>query len=79
MPKKVLKMKTIKYIKLLKKYNSLELENERLKDIIKDELYKGFMEDITLSEQVESLKEENQKYRNKIKELKKDKIESEVN
>jgi len=71
MPKKVLKMKIIKYIKLLKKYNSLELENERLENIIKDELYKGFMEDITLSEQVESLKQENEKYRNKIKDLKK--------
>ena len=71
MPKKVLKMKIIKYIKLLIKYNSLELEKERLENIIKDELYKGFMEDITLSEQVESLKQENEKYRNKIKDLKK--------
>ena len=75
--KKVLKMKIIKYIKLLKKYNSLELENERLKNIIKDELYKGFMEDITLSEQVESLKQENERYRNKIKDLKKEKMEGE--
>lgn len=64
-------MKIIKYIKLLIKYNSLELEKERLENIIKDELYKGFMEDITLSEQVESLKQENEKYRNKIKNLKK--------
>lgn len=71
MPKKVLKMKIIKYIKLLIKYNSLELKCERLENIIKDELYKGFMEDITLSEQVESLKQENEKYRNKIKDLKK--------
>lgn len=71
MPKKVLKMKMIKYAKLLIKYNSLELEKERLENIIKDELYKGFMENITLSEQVESLKRENEKYRNKIKELKK--------
>ena len=38
MPKKVLKMKIIKYIKLLIKYNSLELEKERLENIIKDEL-----------------------------------------
>ena len=63
-------MKIIKYIKLLIKYNSLELEKERLENIIKDELYKGFMEDITLSEKVESLKQENEKYRNKIKDLK---------
>ncbi len=70
-------MKIIKYIKLLKKYNSLELKCEELKNIIKDELYKGFMEDITLSEQIESLKRENEKYRNKIKELKKEKMEGE--
>ena len=38
MPKKVLKMKIIKYAKLLIKYNSLELEKERLENIIKDEL-----------------------------------------
>lgn len=70
-------MKIIKYIILLKKYNSLKLKCEKLENIIKDELYKGFMEDITLSEQIESLKRENEKYRNKIKELKKEKMEGE--
>ena len=77
MPKKALKMKIIKYLILLKKYNSLKLKCEDLENIIKDELYKGFMEDITLSEQIESLKQENEKYRNKIKELKKEKMEGE--
>lgn len=65
-------MKIIKYIKLLKKCHTLELENERLKDIVKNKLYEGFMEELTYKEQVESLKQENQKYRDKIKELKKE-------
>lgn len=70
-------MKIIKCAKLLKKCNTLELENERLKDIIKNRLFDKYLEDLTLKEQVESLKEENEKYRNKIKELKKEKMEGE--
>ena len=67
-------MKIIKYVKLLKKCNTLELENERLKDIIKNKLYEQFKEDLTLKEQVEDLKKENQRYREKIKEIKNENI-----
>ena len=63
-------MKIIKYAKLLKKCNKLEVENEELQEIIKNELYIDFMEDLALREQVKILKEENDKYRKKIKELK---------
>ena len=70
-------MKIIKYAKLLKKCNKLEVENEELQEIIKNELYIDFMEDLALREQVKILKEENDKYRKKIKELKNEIFKSE--
>ncbi len=68
-------MKLLERRALQRKINTLELENERLTQIIKDELFKNFMQDFSKDEQIDSLKKENEKYRNKIKELKNDRID----
>lgn len=68
-------MKLLEIRALQRKINTLELENERLTQIIKDELFKNFMQDFSKDEQIDSLKKENEKYRNKIKELKNDRID----
>lgn len=68
-------MKLLEKRALQRKINTLELENERLTQIIKDELFKNFMQDLSKDEQIDSLKKENEKYRNKIKELKNDRID----
>ena len=68
---KILKKNSVlKHIKLIHKCNTLELENERLEDIIKNKLFDKFMQNLSIEEQIESLKNENKKYRDKIKELK---------
>ena len=68
-------MKLLEKRALQRKINTLELENERLTQIIKDELFKNFMQDLLKDEQIEALKKENERYRNKIKELKNDRID----
>lgn len=55
---------------LEKKINTLENENETLKEVIKSELYKEFMSKLGEPLQMERLKEENKKLRKKVKLLK---------
>lgn len=50
--------------------NTLENENETLKNAIKDELYKIFMEKLEVPAEMELLKKENKTLRKKIKVLK---------
>ena len=57
-------------MKLRKRINTLELENEMLKNIIKNELYKTFMEKLNDSEADKRYKEENIRLRKQIKVLK---------
>ena len=57
-------------MKLRKKINTLELENETLKNIIKEELYKTFMKKLNDSEADKRYKEENIRLRKQIKVLK---------
>ncbi len=57
----------IKEIKLQHQINTLENENETLKNIIKEELYREFMEYTDIKEENDRLKETNKKLRNKIK------------
>lgn len=57
----------IKEIKLQHQINTLENENETLKNIIKEELYREFMEYTDIKEKNDRLKETNKKLRNKIK------------
>ena len=56
--------------KLRKRINTLELENETLKNIIKNELYKAFMKKLNDSEADKRYKEDNIKLRKQIKVLK---------
>ena len=56
--------------KLRKRINTLEGENEVLKNAIKDELYKIFMKKLAEPEEAERYKEENIKLRKQIKVLK---------
>ena len=56
--------------KLRKRINTLELENETLKNIIKNELYKTFMKKLNDSEADKRYKEENIRLRKQIKVLK---------
>lgn len=57
----------IKELKLQHQINTLENENETLKNIIKEELYQEFMEYVDIKEENEKLKETNKKLRSKIK------------
>ena len=57
-------------MKLRKRINTLELENETLKNIIKEELYKTFMKKLNDSEADKRYKEENIRLRKQIKVLK---------
>ena len=56
--------------KLRKKINILETENEMLKNIIKNELYKAFMKKLNDSEADKRYKEDNIRLRKQIKVLK---------
>lgn len=55
---------------LIKRINSLELENEDLKETIKDELYKEFMKKLGEPQEMHRLKEDNKRLRKQIKTLK---------
>lgn len=52
-----------------KKVNTLENKVEMLENVIKDELYNRFMENIEMVNQVERLKKENKRLREKNKAL----------
>ena len=57
-------------IDLNKRINTLENENEMLREIIKDELYKDFIKTLCEPDIFTRTKEENKRLRLKIKELK---------
>ena len=56
--------------KLKKRINTLENENETLKETIKNELYKSFMNKLNEPIELDRIKKENKKLRNKVKTLK---------
>ena len=58
-----------KVIEQRKKINTLENENETLKNTIKDELYKEFMKRLGEPLEVSKLKRENKRLRKQKKEL----------
>ena len=66
----VLTEKELSKRKMRKKINTLENENEMLKNIIKDELYKSFMNKLNDSEVDKRYKEDNVRLRKQIKVLK---------
>lgn len=58
------------YMKLLKKYNRVQGELEVLKETVKDELYKKWMDKLGEPLEMERLRKENKDLRKKIKILK---------
>lgn len=58
-----------KVIEQRKKINTLENENETLRNAIKDELYKEFMKRLGEPSEVSRLKRENKRLRKQKKEL----------
>ena len=56
--------------KMRKRINTLETENEMLKNTIKDELYKAFMKKLSDSESDKKSREDNIRLRKQIKVLK---------
>ena len=56
--------------KMRKRINTLETENEMLKNAIKDELYKIFMKKLAEPEEIKKYKEDNIRLRKQIKVLK---------
>lgn len=63
-------LKLPKIIDLNIKINLLELENEMLKDTIKDKLFKAFMDKIQEPYEIERLRKQNKNLRIKNKNLK---------
>lgn len=57
-------------IQLINKINSLEVEKNALEEIIKDELYKTFMEKLQEPSEMSRLRKENKNLRAKNKTLK---------
>lgn len=55
---------------LIKKINTLELENYVLEQTIKDELYKIFMDKLREPQELDRVKKENKNLRSKVKTLK---------
>ena len=70
MSNNVFKEKESKKRKMRKRINTLETENEMLKNTIKDELYKSFMNKLNDSEADKRYKEDNVRLRKQIKVLK---------
>ena len=66
----VFEEKESKKRKMRKRINTLEIENEMLKNTIKDELYKAFMKKLNDSEADKRYKEDNIRLRKQIKVLK---------
>lgn len=59
-----------KYLKLRKKYNTLELEYKTLKESVKTDLYKNLLHRLDEPEEVKRLRDANKHLRKKVKLLK---------
>lgn len=59
-----------KLIQLQIRLNSAKLKSEKLEDVIKDELYRTFMDKLQESTELARLKKENKNLRAKVKTLK---------
>ena len=62
--------KLSKYIKLLRKYNKLETEDESVLEYTKDDCFKKLIDKLGEPLEVKRLKDENKRLRIKVKELK---------
>lgn len=68
--KKAVDLFNLNKVKLIQRINALELDNSVLENIIKDELYKTFMDKLKEPQELNRLKKENSNLRKKNKLLK---------
>ena len=59
-----------RYLKLLKKYNSVSLKYETLQNEVKEEVFKKMLEQVNVPLTLDQLKRENKQLRQKVKVLK---------
>lgn len=67
---KIIELLRLDKIQLIKKVNTLELQNQVLENTIKDELYETFMAKLEEPQEINRLKKENKNLRAKNKTLK---------
>ena len=67
------KLKPIKYMSLLIKYNNLENDYEVLKNAVEKNLFKEILSKIVIPEENEKLQRDNERLRQRIKKLEKEK------
>lgn len=68
--KKAIDLFKLNKFQLIRKINTLELENSALEQTIKNELYKIFMDKLKESQELDKVKKENKNLRSKVKTLK---------
>lgn len=68
--KKVVNLFKLNKAQLIQRINTLELDNSVLENVIKDELYKTFMDKLKEPQELNRLKKENSNLRKKNKLLK---------
>lgn len=68
--KKAVDLFKLNKVKLIQRINTLELDNSVLENVIKDELYKTFMDKLKEPQELNRLKKENSNLRKKNKLLK---------
>lgn len=67
------KLKPIKYMSLLIKYNNLENDYEVLKNAVEKNLFKEVLSKIVIPEENEKLQRDNERLRQRIKKFEKEK------
>lgn len=68
--KKAIDLFKLNKFQLIRKINTLELENSALEQTIKNELYKIFMDKLKEPQELDKVKKENKNLRSKVKTLK---------
>lgn len=68
--KKAIDLFKLDKFQLIRKINTLELENSALEQTIKNELYKIFMDKLKEPQELDRVKKENKNLRSKVKTLK---------
>ena len=65
-------MKAFDYLKLMKKYNKLELEYQSLQEMIKDHCFDRLLDTVGQPLEIKRLRQENKRLRIRLKALKKE-------
>jgi len=63
-----------KYLKLLRKYNALELKYETLQELVKEDCFNKIINKLGEPETIKRLREENKRLRIKLKDFKNKKV-----